>query len=123
MGQILLTGKDIAINDFSGDPSLSYSERRLRRSPFVDLASMVMSIYEVAFMGVLNNKQLHEEDVPRLLPMGGLLAHYMSGWFVLAYRERIGLAAGPEAVDHSAGDVAGCVAAAAGTGDDGQPMN
>jgi maltose alpha-D-glucosyltransferase/alpha-amylase len=90
LGQILLTGKDIAINDFSGDPSLSYSERRIRRSPFVDLASMVMSIYDVAFMGILNNQQLHPENVQRLLPMAGLWAHYMSGWFVLAYRQRIG---------------------------------
>ncbi|HEY4337531.1 MAG TPA: alpha-amylase family glycosyl hydrolase, partial [Puia sp.] len=94
LGQILLTGKDLAINDFSGDPGLSYSERRLRRSPFVDLASMVVSIYDVAFEGVLNNQQLHEEDVQRLLPMAGLWAHYMSGWFVLAYRERIEAAAG-----------------------------
>jgi len=96
LGQILLTGKDIAISDFSGDPSLSYSERRLRRSPFVDLASMVMSIYDVAFTGLLNNQQLHAEDVQRLLPMAGLWAHYMSGWFVLAYRERVA-AAGPVA--------------------------
>jgi maltose alpha-D-glucosyltransferase/alpha-amylase len=94
LGQILLTGKDIAINDFSGDPGLSYSERRLRRSPFVDLASMIVSIYDVAFEGVLNNQQLHEEDVQRLLPMAGLWAHYMSGWFVLAYRERIAAATG-----------------------------
>jgi len=97
LGQILLTGKDIAINDFSGDPSLAYSERRLRRSPFVDLASMVVSIYDVAFEGVLKNQQLHEGDVERLLPMAGLWAHYVSGWFVRAYRERVG----------AAGDVAG----------------
>jgi len=110
LGQILLTGKDIAINDLSGDPSLSYSERRLRRSPFVDLASMVMSIYEVAFMGVLNNQQLRAEDVQRLLPMAGLWAHYMSGWFVRAYRERIGAAVG-EATGPVAGRATGSVAA------------
>jgi maltose alpha-D-glucosyltransferase / alpha-amylase len=90
LAQILLTGKDIAINDFSGDPSLSYSERRIRRSPFVDIASMIMSIYTVAFDGVLGNQQLHEEDIQRLLPMAGLWAHYISGWFVQAYRLRIG---------------------------------
>ncbi|HVU94758.1 MAG TPA: maltose alpha-D-glucosyltransferase [Puia sp.] len=88
LAQILLTGKDIAINDLSGDPSMSYSERRLRRSPFTDLASMVMSIYNVAFEGVLNNQQIHEEGVQRLLPMAGLWAHYMSGFFIQAYKER-----------------------------------
>jgi maltose alpha-D-glucosyltransferase/alpha-amylase len=86
--QILLTGKDIAINDFSGDPGLSFSERRLRRSPFVDLASMIASIHVVAFDGFLLNQQLHEEEVRRLLPMAGLWAHYVCGFFVRAYKER-----------------------------------
>jgi maltose alpha-D-glucosyltransferase/alpha-amylase len=86
--QILLTGKDIAINDYSGDPNLSFSERRLRRSPFVDLASMIASFHEVAFEGFLHNQQLHEEEVRRLLPMAGLWAHYVCGFFIRAYKER-----------------------------------
>jgi maltose alpha-D-glucosyltransferase/alpha-amylase len=86
--QVLLTGKDIAINDFSGDPGLSFSERRLRRSPFVDLASMIASIHVVAFDGFLLNQQLHEEEVRRLLPMAGLWAHYVCGFFIRAYKER-----------------------------------
>ncbi|HTR30205.1 MAG TPA: maltose alpha-D-glucosyltransferase [Puia sp.] len=86
--QILLTGKDIAINDFSGDPNLFFSERRLRRSPFVDLASMIASFHEVAFEGFLHNRQLQEEEVKRLLPMAGLWAHYICGFFIRAYKER-----------------------------------
>jgi maltose alpha-D-glucosyltransferase/alpha-amylase len=86
--EILLTGKDIAINDFSGEPGLSFSERRLRRSPFVDLASMIASIHVVAFDGFLQNQQLHEEEVRRLLPMAGLWAHYVCGFFIRAYKER-----------------------------------
>jgi maltose alpha-D-glucosyltransferase/alpha-amylase len=88
LGQILLTGKDVAISDYSGDPALSYSERRLRRSVFVDLASMIASIYEVAFDGFLNNQPLHPEDTQRLLPMAGFWAHYLSGFFIRAYKER-----------------------------------
>ncbi len=88
LGQILLTGKDLAINDYSGDPSLSISERRLRRSPFVDLASMVLSIHEVAFDGFMHSPQLHEEDVARLLPMAALWAHYVSGFFIRAYKDK-----------------------------------
>ena len=88
LGQILLTGKDLAINDYSGDPNLSFSERRLRRSPFVDLASMIASFHEVAFEGFLHNQQLHEDDTRRLLPMAGLWAHYVSGFFIRAYKER-----------------------------------
>jgi len=89
LGQILLTGKDLAINDFSGDPSFSYSERRLRRSPFVDIASMVLSFYEVAFDGMWHSTQLHEEDVKRLLPMAGVWAYYNSGFFIEAYKEKM----------------------------------
>jgi maltose alpha-D-glucosyltransferase/alpha-amylase len=88
LGQVLLTGKDLVISDYSGDPSLSYSERRLRRSPAVDLASMVASIYDIAFEAFLHSQQLHEEDVKRLLPMAVLWAHYISGFFIGAYRER-----------------------------------
>ncbi|GGA95701.1 maltose alpha-D-glucosyltransferase [Puia dinghuensis] len=89
LGQILLTGKDLAINDFRGDPALSYSESRLRRSPLVDLATMIVSIHIVAFEGIMKSQQLHEEDIKRLLPMAGLWAHHVSGWFVRAYKERV----------------------------------
>lgn len=88
LGSILLTGKDIAINDYSGDPKLSFSERRLRRSPFIDLASMIASFHEVAFEGFLHNQQLREEEVRRLMPMAALWAHYTSGFFIRAYKER-----------------------------------
>ena len=84
--QVLLTGKDIAISDYSGDPALSYSERRLRRSPFVDLASMIVSFYEVAYDGFLNSPQIQGGDSRSLLlPMAGSWAHYMSGFFIKAY--------------------------------------
>jgi maltose alpha-D-glucosyltransferase/alpha-amylase len=89
LGQILLTGKDIAITDFSGDPSLDYSERRLRRSPFVDLSSMVMSFYEAAYEGFMNNQQFHGTDTRPLLPMASIWAHYMSGFFIAGYKEQI----------------------------------
>jgi len=88
LGQVLLTGKDLAISDYSGDPSLSYSERRLRRSVFVDLASMIASFYEVAFEGFLHNRQIHAGDAQRLLPMATVWAHYISGFFMRAYKEK-----------------------------------
>jgi len=88
LGQILLTGKDLAVNDYSGDPSLDYSERRLRRSPFIDLASMVVSFYEVAFEGFMNSRQFHGTDLKPLLPMASVWAHYMSGFFIGGYKEK-----------------------------------
>jgi maltose alpha-D-glucosyltransferase/alpha-amylase len=88
LAQVLLTGKDIAISDYSGDPALSFSERRLRRSTFVDLASMIASIHEVAFDGFLNSEAIHSGDAQRLLPMAGLWAYYISGFFIRAYKEK-----------------------------------
>jgi maltose alpha-D-glucosyltransferase/alpha-amylase len=88
LGQILFTGKDLAISDYSGDPALSFSERRLRRSVFVDLASMIASFYEVAFAGFLHDQPIQWEDSQRLLPMAGYWAHYISGFFIRAYKER-----------------------------------
>jgi maltose alpha-D-glucosyltransferase / alpha-amylase len=88
LAQVLLTGKDLALSDYSGDPLLSFSERRLRRSVFVDLASMIASIFEVAFDGFLRGQQVHTDDARRLLPMAGIWAHYVSGFFVRAYKDR-----------------------------------
>jgi maltose alpha-D-glucosyltransferase/alpha-amylase len=101
LGQVLLTGKDLAISDYSGDSSLSFSERRLRRSVFVDLSSMITSIYEVAFDGFMNNHSIHTGDTQQLLPMAGLWAHYISGFFILAYKQR---AQGSVLIPASAGD-------------------
>src|SRR5215467_3024260 len=41
LSQVLLTGKDVAIHDFGGFPWRSYSEARLKRSPLIDVASMI----------------------------------------------------------------------------------
>jgi maltose alpha-D-glucosyltransferase/alpha-amylase len=85
LGQVLLTGKDLAISDYSGDPGLSYSERRLKRSPLIDLASMVLSFHKVAFEGFMDNPQLQEADRIALQPLAALWAHYMSGFFIRSY--------------------------------------
>ena len=85
LGQVLLTGKDLSISDYSGDPTLSYSERRLKRSPLIDVASMVLSFHQVAFDGFMDNPQLQEADRIALQPFAALWAHYISGFFIRAY--------------------------------------
>ena len=85
LGQVLLTGKDLAVNDYSGDPAMSYSERRLKRSPLVDLATMVLSFHKVAFEGFMDNPQLQEADRVAMLPFAAGWAHYISGFFIKAY--------------------------------------
>jgi maltose alpha-D-glucosyltransferase/alpha-amylase len=86
--QILLTGKDLAIRDFDGNGAFRYSERRLKRSPLVDVASMVGSFYQLAFDSVGRNVPTETDSRP-LLPFAGLWANYLSGFFIRAYRETV----------------------------------
>ncbi len=43
LGQILTTGRDFVIIDYEGEPTRSIGERRLKRSPFRDVAGMMRS--------------------------------------------------------------------------------
>jgi maltose alpha-D-glucosyltransferase/alpha-amylase len=43
LGHVLVAGKDAVLFDFDGDPALHLSERRIKRCPVRDIASMLMS--------------------------------------------------------------------------------
>ncbi len=43
LGQVLFTGKDFIFVDFEGEPARSMSERRIKKSPLVDVAGMLRS--------------------------------------------------------------------------------
>lgn len=87
--KILLTGKDIAIQDFGGNPDRSYSERRLKRSPLRDVAAMIRSFYYVAYEGFLHDSPVPSPETLSLLPYADFWAHYMSGFFVKAYLQTV----------------------------------
>ncbi len=89
INQVLITGKDVAIKDFSGNPRRSYSEKRLKRSPLRDVATMIHSLYNVAYQGFLINKQLHKGEMESLRPFLLLWVHYMTGFFMKAYLETV----------------------------------
>jgi maltose alpha-D-glucosyltransferase / alpha-amylase len=52
LGQVLFTGKDFIITNFEGLFSSALSERRLKRSPLRDIASMLWSLHYAAFVSI-----------------------------------------------------------------------
>ena len=89
LGQILLTGKDIAITDFGGDPVKSFSDRRLKRSPLRDVAAMIRSFRYVCYEGFLKTTHAKNNDINTMLPYARLWAHHMTGFFLHAYFETV----------------------------------
>ena len=89
LSQILLTGRDVAIHDFGGVPTRSYSETRLKRSPLVDVGSMIRSFYYAGYEGFLSTPHVKPEEISRLLSYADIWVHYMSGFFLKAYVETV----------------------------------
>jgi maltose alpha-D-glucosyltransferase/alpha-amylase len=87
--KILLTGKDIVVQDFGGNTARSYSERRLKRSPMKDVADMITSIYYVAHEGFFENNHVPKEDINSLLPFADQWAIFMSSFFMDAYLQTL----------------------------------
>ncbi len=87
LGEVLFTGKDFVITDFEGDPAKPLSERRLKRSPLRDVASMVRSFHYVAYVALLREAPLRPEDRPMLEPWAELWSRRMGAGFLRSYLE------------------------------------
>jgi maltose alpha-D-glucosyltransferase/alpha-amylase len=87
--QVLFTGRDFVFVDFEGDPTQRYSERRLKRSPLRDVASMIRSFHYVAYEGLFNNSQIRQEEKYLLRPWAETWFQYMSRVFLKAYLAKV----------------------------------
>jgi maltose alpha-D-glucosyltransferase/alpha-amylase len=87
--KLLMSGRDIMIQDFGGKPIKSYSARRLKRSPLRDIAEMIISFHYVAYEGFFASHQINKDELRSLLPFAELWAHYISGFFLKAYFEKV----------------------------------
>ena len=80
LGQVLVTESDFAIIDFEGEPARPLGERRLKRSPLVDVAGMLRSFHYAA-VTELRDARHGKAQRKRLEPW--LLAWY--GWTSAVY--------------------------------------
>jgi maltose alpha-D-glucosyltransferase/alpha-amylase len=90
LGQVLYTGKDFVVIDFEGEPARSLGERRLKRSPLVDVAGMLRSFHyavESVLLGRAPGSALRPEDTARLAPWGDAWVSWVSGAFLQSYLE------------------------------------
>ncbi|MBI3270033.1 MAG: maltose alpha-D-glucosyltransferase [Planctomycetes bacterium] len=88
LGQVLHTGKDFTIIDFEGKSSLPLTERRIKRSPMRDVASMLWSFRRVA-RGALA-RYAAEAQVRALAPWAELWRRWTGSAFVRAWLEEAG---------------------------------
>lgn len=91
LGQILFTGKDFIFIDFEGEPGFSFSERRLKKNPFKDVAGMMRSFHYAAFGKILLNENYRDRDLEFLETWADQWQHYVGRYYLGAYMERMGM--------------------------------
>ena len=79
------------IIDFEGEPGLSFSERRLKKSALKDVAGMMRSIHYAAFGKILLNENYRERDLEFLESWAEQWQHYVSRFYLGAYMERMNM--------------------------------
>ncbi|MBN1607571.1 MAG: maltose alpha-D-glucosyltransferase [Polyangiaceae bacterium] len=80
LGQVLVTASDFAIIDFEGEPARPLGERRLKKSPILDVAGMLRSFHYAA-VTALRDERLTRAQRRKLEPW--LLAWH--GWTAAVY--------------------------------------
>ncbi|HEV8563366.1 MAG TPA: maltose alpha-D-glucosyltransferase [Actinomycetota bacterium] len=86
LGQVLWTGRDLAIVDFEGEPARPLSERRIKRSPLRDVAGMLRS-FDYASWTALGRATAEGvvRDPTTLEPWARRWTRWVSGAFLAEY--------------------------------------
>jgi maltose alpha-D-glucosyltransferase/alpha-amylase len=93
LGEILYTGKDFVFIDFEGESARPLGERRIKRSPLNDVASMVRSFEFTTYAALFKQLELgtlHEERLPQLEPWTGFWYRWVSSVYLNAYFDVVG---------------------------------
>ncbi|TBW29083.1 maltose alpha-D-glucosyltransferase [Gramella sp. KN1008] len=88
--QILWTGREYIMNSFEGDPSKSFSERRIRRSAMRDLAAMIRSLHYAAYSNILSAEYAQQRKEGNLEEWAETWHYYISRLYIKAYLENAG---------------------------------
>ena len=93
LGQLLYTGNDFVIIDFEGEPARALSERRLKRSPIQDVASMIRSFHYAAYtsLNLLLKEITPSPEISQWLAVSAALWYkYVAGVFLKSYLDTAG---------------------------------
>jgi len=87
LGQVLYTGSDFVIIDFEGEPARHLGERRIKRSPLRDVASMIRSFHYAAYAAMRGqvSTMLRPEDLPVLEKWAEAWYLWVSATFLKSY--------------------------------------
>jgi maltose alpha-D-glucosyltransferase/alpha-amylase len=97
LARLLYTGKDFVVTDFEGEAGRTVEDRRVKRSPLRDVASMIRSLdyaVQVTLLGLGSRRGraqgvIRDEDLPTLGPWAEAWFHRVSREFVTAYLEGV----------------------------------
>ena len=89
LAQVLFNGRDFYIIDFEGEPMHTISERRLKKTPYKDVAGMIRSFHYAAFGQLVLNQNYRKEDMPLLEIWAEQWFHYVASTFLCAYHETV----------------------------------
>jgi maltose alpha-D-glucosyltransferase/alpha-amylase len=81
---VLFSGDDFVIIDFEGEPGRPVSDRRYKRSPLRDVASMLRS-FAYAAETALRSERVRPEDRARLAPWAEAFRAWVCVSFVRSY--------------------------------------
>jgi maltose alpha-D-glucosyltransferase/alpha-amylase len=83
LGEILFTGRDFVIIDFEGEPARSLGDRRVKRLPLRDVATMVRSFHQAALGTLLGGEHRRGRTPGMIRPEDiGLLEQWAEVWYV-----------------------------------------